>query len=124
ALEISSALGPQGSERLAERDPHPQSENEIAQASRAAHHRWHTSETPKQYATPDHPVLRSFNTVCWLEDWYNPAIVSAIRRELPYYVDGHPDFPRGFEHRKHWEYAQVVVGLEQLRAVHAGAIVL
>jgi SAM-dependent methyltransferase len=47
-----------------------------------------------------------------------------MRRVLPYYVDHDPAFPRGLEHRKHWEFAQVAVGLEQLGALGSEALVL
>jgi SAM-dependent methyltransferase len=57
------------------------------------------------------------NRLCNIEDWQDPAIVSGIRRLLPHFVRAYPEFPKAQEHRKHWEYAHVVNGLERLGAV-------
>lgn len=64
------------------------------------------------------------NKLCELEDWLDPRRVAAIRRCLPYLVAIQPDFPFRMEHRKHWEFAQLLCGLEELSAVDAGSLVL
>src|SRR5438270_11726675 len=82
--------------------------------STANRRRWNTRQLAEPYSTPERPALGCLNKLCAIEDWKNPAMIAAMRRQLPYYVQGHPEFPRGLEHRKHWEYAHAVVGLEQL----------
>jgi SAM-dependent methyltransferase len=57
------------------------------------------------------------NRVCNIGDWQDEVIVGTIRRLLPHFVRAFPGFPAGQEHRKHWEYAHVVNGLERLGAV-------
>jgi SAM-dependent methyltransferase len=57
------------------------------------------------------------NRLCNIEDWNDPELVAAIQRLLPHFVRAYPGFPTKREHRKHWEYAHVVTGLEQLGAV-------
>ncbi len=47
-----------------------------------------------------------------------------MRRILPYFLVGHPEFPAHMEHRKHWEFAQILLGLEQLGALGDDAMVL
>ncbi|MGA3183888.1 MAG: methyltransferase domain-containing protein [Candidatus Dormibacteria bacterium] len=64
------------------------------------------------------------NKLCELEDWHDPRRVAAIRRCLPYLVAMRPDFPLQMEHRKHWEFAQLLCGLEELSAVDPGSLVL
>jgi SAM-dependent methyltransferase len=64
------------------------------------------------------------NRLCSLEDWDDPALVATIRRLLPFFVEDHADFPRGREHRKHWEYAHLLLGLDRLGALHRDALVL
>ena len=48
------------------------------------------------------------NRLCNLEHWKEPDIVAAMRELLPYFVQAYPTFPSGFEHRKHWEFAQIL----------------
>jgi SAM-dependent methyltransferase len=57
------------------------------------------------------------NRVCGIEDWSDPHLVATIQRLLPHFVRAYPGFPAKQEHRKHWEYAHVVMGLERLGAV-------
>lgn len=47
-----------------------------------------------------------------------------MQRMLPYYVDAYPNYPEGLEHRKHWEFAQIVVGLDRLGALSPGGMVI
>lgn len=47
-----------------------------------------------------------------------------MRRMLPYFLGQAPDWPHTMEHRKHWELAQVYLGLEQLGALRPDAFVL
>jgi SAM-dependent methyltransferase len=54
------------------------------------------------------------NKVCNLEDWPLDGRAETMRRILPYFLSAHPEFPAGMEHRKHWEFAQVLLGLDQL----------
>jgi SAM-dependent methyltransferase len=62
-------------------------------------------------------VLDRLNRVCNIEDWEDGHLVATIRRLLPHFVRAYPGFPNNERHRKHWEYAHVVSGLEQLGAV-------
>jgi len=64
------------------------------------------------------------NKLCEREDWQDPRRVAAIRRTLPYLLVVRADFPSRMEHRKHWEFAQLLCGLEELAALHADALVL
>jgi SAM-dependent methyltransferase len=57
------------------------------------------------------------NRLCNLHDWQDSQLVATIQRLLPHFVRAYPEFPKSQEHRKHWEYAHVVAGLEQLGAV-------
>ncbi len=63
------------------------------------------------------------NKVCNLEDWADDRRSETMRRILPYFLPDHPDFPVGMEHRKHWEFAQVLLGLEQLGALGPESLV-
>jgi SAM-dependent methyltransferase len=60
---------------------------------------------------------RRLNRLCNIEDWQDPEMVATIRRLLPHFARAFAGFPNSQEHRKHWEYAHVVAGLEQLGAV-------
>ena len=86
--------------------------------------KWHTPEPAEPYLGSGRQPLDRLTSYCWIEDWSNAALVAAMRRQLPYLVEKDPRFPENLEHRKHWEYAQVVVGLEQLGALHQDALVL
>jgi SAM-dependent methyltransferase len=65
-----------------------------------------------------------FNRLCNIEDWSDPDLVVALRRVLPQFANGIPGYPSGCEHRKHWEFAHVMRGLEVLGAVTRDAWVL
>lgn len=56
------------------------------------------------------------NRVCNLEHWREPDFTNAIRETLPYFLEISDQFPFGMEHRKHWEYAQILLGLRELGA--------
>lgn len=65
-----------------------------------------------------------YNKVCNLEDWCDQALATTMRRVLPYFLKVYPDYPQGKQHRKHWEYAHVLNGLDRLGATHEQAFVL
>jgi SAM-dependent methyltransferase len=73
---------------------------------------------------PDLSRPVALNKLCELEDWRDPRRVAAIRRCLPHFTALGADFPAGMEHRKHWEFAQLLCGLEELSAVRADSLVL
>lgn len=54
------------------------------------------------------------NGLCNLEDWDLDELVEPMRQILPYFVASDPIYPKGSEHRKHWEFAKLVVGLRRL----------
>jgi SAM-dependent methyltransferase len=66
----------------------------------------------------------TLNKVCDLDDWQDAELRSAMRVLEPYMLPGFPDYPAGREHRKSWEYAQLMTGLRKLGALRPDAIVL
>jgi len=64
------------------------------------------------------------NKLCTPDDWNEPHLVAAMRRMLPYYIEAFPEYPLGLEHRKHWEFAQLVVGLDKLGVLTPRASVI
>lgn len=64
------------------------------------------------------------NKVCNIEDWEDPALTSTMRRILPAFLTQNPRYPAAMEHRKHWEFAQLVVGLASLGALPSNGTVL
>ena len=64
------------------------------------------------------------NKLCEIEDFRDPAISAAIRELEPEHAVAHPGYPVGFEHRKAWEFAQLMLGIEQLQAVGPESLVL
>ena len=54
------------------------------------------------------------NKVCNMEDWLTDGRAAAMQRMLPYFLQASADYPAGMEHRKHWEFAQIVLGLDKL----------
>jgi SAM-dependent methyltransferase len=64
------------------------------------------------------------NKVCNIEDWHSDGRARAIRRLLPYFLQQSAEFPNHMEHRKHWEYAQILLGLDQLDVLDRDAFVL
>jgi SAM-dependent methyltransferase len=64
------------------------------------------------------------NKVCNIEDWDIPARAATMRRVLPGFAAAFPQFPAAMEHRKHWEFAQVLDGLTDLGALSPDGMVL
>jgi hypothetical protein len=73
---------------------------------------------------PRREIVTRFNTLCSLEAWQDASLVGAMRRMLPYYVDAFPTYPAGLEHRKHWEFAQLEVGLDRLGVLDSDATII
>ncbi len=69
-------------------------------------------------------LVNGLNKVCELDDWADAQRVDAMRRMLPYHLAAEPDYPRGSEHRKAWEYAQLLRGLEGLDTLDDQSMVL
>jgi len=65
-----------------------------------------------------------FNKLCNIEDWQDADFRATVRRLLPALVQAMPAYPTGQEHRKHWEYAHVLNGLDRLGAIHPEAMAL
>lgn len=65
-----------------------------------------------------------WNKVCNLEDWSDPRMVATMRRILPYFLAQSSEYPHGMEHRKHWEFAQLLLGLDGLGVLGDEAMVL
>ncbi|HYP15051.1 MAG TPA: class I SAM-dependent methyltransferase [Bryobacteraceae bacterium] len=70
------------------------------------------------------PVATDLNRLCQLEDFADPRIEAAIRAIHPDYLSTLPSYPRGYEHRKAWEYAQLMLGLESLDPLTPESLVL
>lgn len=64
------------------------------------------------------------NKLCAIEDWEIPAMRETMRRIIPYYLAVSADYPTGLEHRKHWEFAQLLLSLERHGAIRPDAVVL
>jgi ubiquinone/menaquinone biosynthesis C-methylase UbiE len=64
------------------------------------------------------------NKVCNVEDWEVPHRVATMRRIFPGFAAAYPQFPSAMEHRKHWEFAQVLDGLADLGALQPDGMVL
>jgi len=64
------------------------------------------------------------NKLCNIEDWNDPAFVATVRRFDQCYLQALPDYPAGREHRKQWEFAHVLNGLDQLNVLHPDGMVL
>jgi SAM-dependent methyltransferase len=79
----------------------------------------HTTE-PRESASGRVPL----NKLCELEDFRNPEILAAIRALEPQCVRGNPEYPIGGEHRKGWEYAQLMIGARRLGAIHPQSFIL
>jgi SAM-dependent methyltransferase len=65
----------------------------------------------------------AFNKLCEIEDFRDPEFVRHIRTLLPEY-DANPAYPAGFEHRKCWEFAQLMRAFEQFGVLHPASMVL
>lgn len=101
--------------------PSGSSEPGGAARSALARERWNTSKPGPTYALPGDPPRERLNGLCWIEDWDDPVMLAAMRRILSG-EDG--AFQRGMAHRKHWEFAHVLAGLEKLAALRPDAWVL
>ena len=64
------------------------------------------------------------NKLCEIEDFSHAALRPTMRSISPGFLTHWPDYPRGREHRKLWEYAQTLKGLTELGAIHPDAFVL
>jgi SAM-dependent methyltransferase len=64
------------------------------------------------------------NKVCNIEDWALPEMTSTMRRLLPHFLEQSAQWPTGMEHRKHWEFAQLLNGLHELKALDPSGMVL
>jgi SAM-dependent methyltransferase len=64
------------------------------------------------------------NKVCNIEDWQTDGRANVMRRLLPYFLEQSDQFPSHMEHRKHWEYAQILLGLDELGVLDRDATVL
>jgi SAM-dependent methyltransferase len=64
------------------------------------------------------------NKLCNLEDWRMPEMRDAIRLLEPDLARHYPGFPEGREHRKSWEWAHMMVGLESLGAIRPDGLAL
>lgn len=64
------------------------------------------------------------NRVCNLEHWQEPETIAAMRELLPYFVEMSQAYPCGMQHRKHWEFAQILLGLRKLGAVRPDSSLL
>ncbi len=69
-------------------------------------------------------MMAIYNKLCELEDWNDSEYSEAMRSILPYFLEMFPDYPNGYEHRKHWEYAQIFLGLRGLGALEPDAFIL
>jgi len=71
--------------------------------------------TPGQYG---------LNKLCEVEDFRKPEIESAIHEMEPECVVIFDEYPRRHEHRKSWEYAQLLRGARDLGVLRPDAMVL
>jgi SAM-dependent methyltransferase len=74
--------------------------------------------------TDTRPARRlQLNKLCEIEDFRVPARIEVIRALEPQMrFDAY--YPLNFEHRKGWEYAQLIGGLRQLQAINSDSMVL
>ena len=64
------------------------------------------------------------NRVCNIEHWDEPELAQGMRQMIPYLVEEFPTYPTGREHRKAWEFAQIINGLRHLGALSEDSWVL
>lgn len=69
-------------------------------------------------------VLSGLNKICDLRDFGDEVRRAAIRAAEPEFWTEWSDYPAGREHRKSWEYGQLLAGLEALNAVTRESLVL
>lgn len=90
---------------------------------RSNRERWDVN-SPASGPAPELPPISSgfqCNKLCAIEDWEIPAVRETMRRIIPYYIDVSSDYPTHLEHRKHWEFAQLLLSLERHRAIRPEA---
>lgn len=68
--------------------------------------------------------MPGLNKLCNLEDWESPELRATVRRIVPYFLEQSRDFPDGMQHRKHWEFAQLLNGFRQLGVLGRNSWVL
>src|SRR3954454_12977046 len=64
------------------------------------------------------------NKLCEIEDWALPGMAETMCRLMPDLAQTLPRYPFGYEHRKVWEYAHVLLGLDRIGALEPDAFVL
>jgi SAM-dependent methyltransferase len=64
------------------------------------------------------------NKLCELEDFRHPEMIEAIREIEPDHVAVYPDYPAGREHRKAWEYAQLLRAARSQNVLRPDSMVL
>jgi hypothetical protein len=64
------------------------------------------------------------NKPCELDDFSDGNAVTLIRAIEPELAELYPDYPAGKEHRKSWEYQQIIRGAVHLGALHHDSQVL
>jgi SAM-dependent methyltransferase len=64
------------------------------------------------------------NKLCDLPDWRHPERFHAMRLMEPDHAAAFAGYPAGREHRKSWEYAQLLLGFQQLGALRPEGLVL
>jgi SAM-dependent methyltransferase len=69
-------------------------------------------------------AFSALNKLCDLRDFSDHARVAAIREVEPEYLGNWPNYPAGREHRRSWEYAQLLLGVDALNAVNRDSLVL
>jgi SAM-dependent methyltransferase len=69
-------------------------------------------------------VAVALNKLCEIEDWALPGMAETMCRLMPDLKETLPLYPFGYEHRKVWEYAHVLLGLDKIGALRPDAFVL
>ncbi len=64
------------------------------------------------------------NKLCEIEDYSHPNVYNAIREMEPEYVAYVPSYPTNREHRKGWEYGQLLRGARELGVLRPDAMAL
>jgi SAM-dependent methyltransferase len=69
-------------------------------------------------------VRLGLNKICELKDWQVPEFREQVCWIEPDLARAFPGYPTGREHRKSWEYAQLIRGLNELGVLHPTASIL
>jgi SAM-dependent methyltransferase len=64
------------------------------------------------------------NKICNIDDWESDGRAEVMRTILPYFLQSNADYPHQMEHRKHWEFAQIFLGLEAIGVLERDAWIL